>query len=345
MRTISFATTQMNLINCVEYLNTIEGKHYLYVLPDSSRREKQIMNLVNNGSYSQIFDKVHCCHKTGKRLLDSVILAIFLFRIRVLSLFCDYGIVITGNYRNYGARLMFQIQEQKNNNCFFVVCDDGLATKVIESERLIEYKTGKPYVFYPNRIERYLSRINKTKIIPDKIVYFTSYDISAYNQDTIIKNNYNYLKQHLEGFNIDYNLFNTSAMVIGQPLYSKDYILPVKYKEKLQKYADTVEGKIVYYAHPEENENDWKKLMVSERYIYVNNFIPFEIVAAMLPSGCRIASFFSSVLINLSEMNKDLRPECIVFRKEDFSAKANYSSIVSCYDSYRSMNVRFYEFS
>lgn len=345
MKTITFATTQMNLINCVEYLSSIEGKHHLCVLPDSTIREKQIMNLIHNESYSHIFDRVCCCHRTQVRLIDSIILAIFLFRIRILSFFADYDYVVTGNYRNYGARLMYRIQKWRNKNCTFIVCDDGLATKVIESNRLIELETGRPYMFYPSRIERYLSRTNNKGFIPGKIVYFTSYNIAVYNQDIIIKNNYNYLKHHLDCFKVDHSLFNTRALVIGQPLYNKDYISPAIYKEKLLKYADTVDGKIVYYAHPEENENDWNKLKITDRYIYVNNFIPFEIVASMLAAGCRVASFFSSVLINLPKMNKDLRPECIVFRKEELSTKANYSSIQSCYDSYRSMNINFYEFN
>ena len=73
MKTITFATTQMNLINCVEYLSTIKGEHALFLMADSPVRYKQIKTLLKNPAYSTVFNKIYSCPKTKNRIVDFIL--------------------------------------------------------------------------------------------------------------------------------------------------------------------------------------------------------------------------------------------------------------------------------
>ena len=86
------------------------------------------------------------------------------------------------------------------------------------------------------------------------------------------------------------------------------------------------------------------ELGVGDTYIFIDNFLPFEIIASILPRGCRVVSFFSSVLMNLHIMNESLKPECISFSREQLLKQSKYTVLEGCYNCYKSENVKFYEF-
>lgn len=334
----------MNLINCVEYAVTNDSKNTLFIMPDSCIREGQIKELLSNPVYSSVFEKVIFCYKTRYRILNFFGMFLSLLRLRLMSTVFEFNEIITGNYRNYGARLSFTLQRRRHHDCKLIVCDDGLATIMIGNERINEMQSRRPYMFIPNRLEDVLVKRKPQLFIPDQVTFFTSYTFDILNTDSLIKNEYNYLKNHLDCFEVNDVLFRSGALFIGQPLYTKGYVSVEKYRSKLLQYAHTVNERIIYYAHPEENEKQWKTLGISDKYVFVNNILPFEIIAALLPAGCHVASFFSSVLMNLRTMNKDLIPECVVFKQIDLSDKADYVSLIKCYNSYKSENVLFYEF-
>lgn len=146
-------------------------------------------------------------------------------------------------------------------------------------------------------------------------------------------------------FNVNVNQFDCSAIFLGQPLYSKDYITAECYSNKLKQYATTLTDNIVYYSHPEETEEKWAELGVGEHYKYVQNFIPFEIIAALLPKGCRVAGFMSSALMNLNAMNDTLCGECIRLKEDELIDKEPYARLKVTYDYYAANNIKFYEFT
>lgn len=345
MKTITFATTQMNLINCVEFLHNIQGHHTLFILVDSKIRRNQLMNLLNNPVYAKIFNKIVIRPNTNYRLINFFLTCCYLMILRFISKKNNYDAVVTGNYRNYAARLIYKLQKNKVESCKLIVCDDGLATAVIAKERLIELNTGKPYLFIPNRIVKVVNKKRVRGFIPQRITYYTTYNIPLAECDRIIRNNYHYIKNNLDKFNVDKHILECSVVMLGQPLYSKNYIRPEKYSSLMKKYSETIKGTAVYYAHPEESYKVWEKLKMQTRYIYVDNFIPFEIIAAMLPSGCRVVGFMTSVLMNLKEMNDNLRGECILISEEDLINKSVYKSLLLTYQHYRAQNIKFYEFN
>lgn len=344
MKTLTFATTQINFINCVEYLNTINGDNTLFLMADTPARQKQIELLLNNPAYSYVFRKVVKCPMSGIKLIDFSLTICYLLLLRLISKLNNYSFVITGNYKNYGARLAFLLQRKKQSGCELIVCDDGLATSVIAKSRIEELKTNKPFMFCAYKLLLYVHRKDLEFFIPQKITYYTSYNITTVNHDRIIKNEYSYIKTHLSDFNIENDVFNCNAILLGQPLYCKGYVSSECYRNKLFQYYKTVGSRIIYYAHPEENEKLWRELRVGDIYTYVNNFLPFEIIASILPRGCRVASFFSSVLMNLHIMDESLQPECITFSKEQLLNQSNYTALEGCYNCYKSENVKFYKF-
>lgn len=343
MKTITFATTQMNLINCVEFLCRIEGEHTFFFMADTPKRSQQIKNLLNIPAYSNFFHRIIYCPKTNNRILNFLLTLFYLIRIRWISLYAKYDKVITGNYRIYVSRLLYKLQCDKNDKCEYVVCDDGLATSVIAKARIEEINNRNPYIFPPNQLIKFIHRNNINNYIPEKIIFYTIYNLTISGNDIKITNNYQYIKEHLIDFNVDKNTFNCKAIVLGQPLYDKNYISKECYSHKLIQYSKTVQGKIIYYAHPEENLEHWSSLGLEDFY-YVNNFLPFEIIAALLPQGCRVVSFFSSVLMNLKIMNESLIPECIPLTENELLDKSNFVNLKENYICYKKENVRFIEF-
>lgn len=344
MKTISFATTQMNLINCVEYLSTIKGEHALFLMADTRARYQQINSILNNSAYSKVFEKIYRCPITNNRLIDFILYFVYLLRLHIISFFNSYDFVVTGNYKKYAARLLFSRQSNQNENCKLIVCDDGLATTEIAKSRIIEMQNKEPIIFWENRVLKYIHKRDESRLIPDSITFYTTYSFPVGDHDSIIKNKYKFIKTHLSSFNIDEESFNCKSILLGQPLYCKQYTTKDCYINKLVSYSKTVGERIVYYAHPEEKEDIWNELGLNDYYRYINNFLPFEIIAAILPQGCRVASFFSSVLMNLHLMNETLIPECITFNKEQLLDPSKFSALEECYQCFKEENVKFYEF-
>ena len=203
MKTIVFATTQMNLINCVEYLYTINGDNLLVILADSQSRQKQLESFLEKRAYRQMFSKVLYRYVTNNRFINFISTCLFFIKLRYISSNNIFDKIITGNYKSYAPRFIFRLQKQKVSNCQLIVCDDGLATNTIASMRLLEIKTRSPYMFFPNRLERFIYCKRKDQFIPDNICYFTIYNIPLADSDTKLINNYSYVKLNLSEFDVD----------------------------------------------------------------------------------------------------------------------------------------------
>lgn len=342
MSTISFATTQMNLINCVEYVSSKKGSHILFVDSVSSSRKKQMLYLLQTPSYSKIFQKVYCRANSDYRILDFLFTLYYYFELFVLSRIMRFEEIVSGNYLCCGSRLFFAFS---SNNVKYIACDDGTGTIAVAKQRPEEGKMAKPLMYLPNRLLKIIVCHNKMKFIPKTITFFTNYSIESNGKDEIIKHDYCYLKQHLNDFNIDSTILKSNTIVLGEPLYFKNFTTKECYAQKLKQYAETAKSPIVYYAHPEETISKWADLEVQERYKYIDNFLPFEIIAVLLPDKCRIATFISSVLMNIRMINDKLEPECICFKKEEVLPQFSYDNVLMLYKHYASLGVKFYEFN
>ena len=341
MNTITFATTQMNLINCIEYVSTIEGNHCLVVDSASRARKKQMQSLLKIPAYAYVYDKILFRSNRDSRLFDFFNTLIYHIKLFIISKIKHFDLVVSGNYLCFGSRLFCSFLSKSAS---YIACDDGTGTITVAKERVEEVTMKRPMMYIPNRFIKKVITVNPQRFIPNQITFFTNYQIEPNGRDSIIKHNYSYLKEHLSEFNVDTDIFNCETIVLGEPLYFKGFVTRECYVRKLIMYAQTAKVPILYYAHPEETFAKWAVLKLQEQYKYVDNFLPFEIIAALLPDNCRVATFISSVLMNIKVVNSKVIPECISFKKDEVLPPFNYDNVLSLYHHYERIGVKFYEF-
>lgn len=341
MNTITFATTRMNLINCVEYLSTIKSQNILIVDSASCARKKQMKAFLRTPIYARMFEKIIYRNNSNNRFLEAIFTSIYHIKLFILSRVVHVDKIISGNYLCCGSRLLYSYLPKDTK---YIACDDGTGTIEVATQRISEYDTQNPLMYIPNRLLKKIIHRNPTRYIPQSITFFTNYSITPNGKDVVIRHGYTFLKQHLQDFNVDASLFSKNVIVLGEPLYFKNFVTQECYAKKLKLYAGTVEGTVLYYAHPEETKFKWDGLQVHDKYVYVDNFLPFEIIAALLQPNCRVAAFMCSALMNIREVNDQLIPECIRFKRDEVLPKFNYDYAEKLYDNYKSIGVTFYEF-
>lgn len=320
MKTISVVSTQMQLINCVEYLfQTHSDSNILIVTTKSRYRKKQLCEILENKCYSKYFYKIIYLSMTNIRFFDFFHLIIYTLYIRVFCLFKKFDICLLGNYRDFLGRLLYRYLRSDE----LIVVDDGLASLSIEAGRhgeLKEYKS--PYIFIPNRLIRFFCH-NNTRFIPNKVNFFTIYDLKIFGNDLRTSNNYIYLKKISNTFNIPDILRQADAIFVGQPLY-RNYLSKDKYAWYLRQYAKNVHGSIVYYPHPEETYKEWLEMRLNDNYIYVENKFSFELLLSCVKENVNIVSFFSSILSNAKHINQLINLEAVYLSEIDNNQTLSY---------------------
>lgn len=333
--------TQMQLLNAVEYLDLVKGTEaHVYLMAVSERRLKQMEEILELPSYSKVFTKQYKTTFGNNSFINLLKSLVVLFH--MLRLVFQYRVdtCIYGYYVKSFNRLMSRLMLWKSAKAEVVLVDDGNAT--IEHNRLRkqELGSGKPELQYKNRFIKLIMSRNPSNNIPKNLTFFTIYSFEKYEGDRIILNDYSFLKSHLNEFKIPDNVTKADVIFLGEPLYRGIFMTNEVYRGYLKKYAKYI-GKtdIIYYAHPAETEKKWRDNCFDEHYIYVENTVSFEVLMKSLRKGCKVVSFPSSCLSNISVINPDLCPQCIKIEKEELVVPERYVNWVECYSTYSSMGI------
>ena len=318
MKTISVVSTQMQLINCVEYLDKKQSPYnILFITTKSSRRKEQIFEILENQCFGKYFQKIKVLSLTGYRIIDLLLFFLYFVYIKFFCLFYNINICILGNYRDFLGRYLYMNLLSSE----LIVVDDGLATLPIADGRISE-KRKIPFVFYPNRVVQFMYR-NKTSLIPDKITFFTIYDICVTGLDTKIHNTYAYLKAVSDKMDIPISLRQADVIFLGQPLYH-NILSYDRYSWYLQQFSKGIGSNIIYYPHPEEKYENWKTLNCGDHFKYIENKYSIEILLCSLKDTAKVISFFSSAITNVRFINHSLTPESIYLSEIDYNEPLSY---------------------
>lgn len=332
MKTIVMASTQMQLLNCIELC-----KHKgirsatLIVFCYSETRRQQMKEFLDIPEIRENFGKLIWFTAPRNKLLH--VLFHLWFRIFLWLHFktSTYTTCIVGNGFPVQNRLL--MYHAQNSNADIFVTDDGLASVTSYNLRCVEIEKGVAANSITSGSDR-LAYISSRVInyIPRKLNYYTVYDFPANKIDTTIYNEYIFLKSNYHIFNS--NILNASPdiVILGQPLVQKNVIS----KESFNYYIRNVikenpTSKIAYCMHPEENlDEDIFDDEVKNSIVVLKDKFPFEILApaAKLVS---VYSFYSSALINLKCMNLPFFVYAIYIKEIDHNDALLYSRIKDCY--------------
>ena len=340
MKTISIVSSQLQLINCVEYLSGINSMDNNLILCATSRERMEQMNkLLSSECYNNFFVKKYRCSLTGFRLLDFFLQYYILFKIRLISLLSSCDIAICGMYMMATHKQLFRYIKVRNPETKFVVVDDGTATLQIVNERKKELSGDIPKMFTGNRFLTSYFRKNISCYITHSLCFYSVYDLDLSLCDTYSFNSYFFIKNNIKNINININseILDCDILILGQPMYKLGYVSLVTYI----KYIKTLSAmyrdkKIVYYSHPFEHICPWDindKEM--SNVFFVKNDISIELLSLLLGErDICIYGFTSSALYNMKETNKGLNVKSIWLDEKDVNDKEVFRTFQICYQEF-----------
>lgn len=344
--TISIVSTGLQLINCVEYVKTQEeSDNLLIVYSFSKRRMKQIKELIDNKTYNSVFRKVIYLREISNRYLNVFNVIFIIVRLYLICL-RKVKCCIAGNYLIASHR--FLIARYYKRDVKVVLVDDGLTTTEVAKWRPIELKEGVVHMFNGSFTTRLFYLPVRMSCVPKNVQYFTVYDVNVSSiGDEYIRCDYKYLKAHINNFEINPEVFLGDCFFIGQPLY-KDIISKQSYCLYLNKFAKLTDKKhLLYIPHPAEDRFEQDVLpFLDNKYIVVKTSLPFEILASIIKPGASVLTFYSSVIVNLLEMRKDLDLSAIYLTEIDsFQGPLSpiWMGIKDSYSYFEEKNIRIHK--
>lgn len=345
MTTLSIVTSQMNFINCVEYISKINGYHVLAVATTSTIRNKQLKSIIEKTVFKNIFNKIIYRNNSNIKILDMIYQFVFLFKLFALVSRQTIDECVLGFYKCCDGRFAYLWSSNYNSKCKLVACDDGTGTLLTVQERQKEILNNNPFIFYGNRVLKWYINTKRKRFIPSSIHYFTIYKIAVASVDTISWNTYSFIKSNLDAFEIPKNILSRRLLFLGEPLYNGGFLKEGVYPHYIQLLSQQYDGaRILYYAHPEERISDWKRLGLNCCDFVVNS-LPFEIIAALLPEGCIVVSYISSVMTNLHLFNDKLIGFCLCIDKNDLEESLQYDIWYKTLQSFESVGVKLVKFN
>lgn len=312
VRSVSIASTQMQLLNCIEAIFKYGyDNNDLIIWAYSKNRERQLLNLLEKLDCGRLFRKVtvYTRHNTGGfRTYISILSEKSFFKRYDVS---GYNVFISGNYKLIQEKFFLRRVIRANNNVSIIVVDDGLATRETSNLRVREVTTGK-MVFDETSISYklfYLSGYLFKWKAPDTIEYFTSYSkLTISCSDTAVLNNNDFIKQN--GISNKFSFENDSTIIfLGQPLVQlnilsaevySNYIETFIYKELDGDYAN-----LLYIPHPAENVDESLSLELKTKLNIQAVELPVELFLLSIPQGVEkyIVGFYTSALVNIQQLS------------------------------------------
>lgn len=339
MKVISIVSTQLQLINCAEYMHSTGCKEsILFIAAKSQKRERQILEIRDKDCYKSLFSKVYSYSLYSNRLFNFILSFVHIFRLFVFCLLHNYDTCILGNYKEFIGRYLVK----KNAKANVIVVDDGLATLAIERGRQEELETRVPFMFIANRVLQKF--VEKGSYVPNCIHFYSIFSLKVWGADSYERNKYNYLKKFSSSLNIPQSLLTADIVFLGQPLYFKNFLSEECYSSYLRIYAKEHGTPILYYAHPEESKVKWSELKCGDLYIYTDNVISFEVFASLLKDSTKVVSFYTSALTTIRQINPSIQPEAIYINEIKNSKRELCQNIEKCYGMFRQNGINVIEY-
>jgi Fe-S-cluster formation regulator IscX/YfhJ len=205
-----------------------------------------------------------------------------------------------GNYRRDYDCHMRHIANRLRFNRLFVL-DVGTDILRVNMDRKCDYMSASTPIkaTSQNVLKRIKAGIKRAMLDWDThgvsaLTFFTSYDLMPYGQDSVVRNEYAYLKSVVADA-----IATNEVLFVGQPLVDQGYITSETFRASISRIRDFFDGKVlIYIPHPRESEAQLE--VIRTLGLVIKRFsAPFE--HAVTFSGRRphcIAAFFSSALEN-----------------------------------------------
>ncbi len=308
----------------LQLLNIIEIRHHfgfkgniLIVLVTGLFRQDYINNLINEKEWDSVhyikFKHINKGYDFGLRRPQNIYercLEIystfdqFKKRRRLDKLARSIGFaenIILGNYREGAHDSMRHFANKLNHNHLYLV-DDGTDIILINDDRKKGYSNIKKDIESKSWLKRFKTRIHNKYIDwnnkgENKLTFFTCYGLMVKTGDSLIKNEYRYLRS------LSSNSPPADEVIfLGQCLIDDGYITKEDYFSYIRSIKDyfTIE-KFVYIPHPRESSR-YIELVKRELMIEIRKLdVPIEYEMTIRGNRPRyLASFFCSALENCS---------------------------------------------
>lgn len=342
MKSLSFVSTQMQLINCIEYIteNGIEENEIVFFAA-SQNRIRQILNVYNLSCNKCIFQSSHSFVFNGRYVYDVIVSLFLLMRVWWWTKTKKIDVCILGNYKIcYGRFFWYKKSKVKR-----VVVDDGLGTPIWYKIRYQRGYKGISDLFYNNRFVRWLLKSREDKMFPDSVLFYSIYLNPLNKKDIAVLNRYNYLKKHHSQYPNSEIFRDANAVFLGQPFHTKNIVTYKRYNEYLRKASKLLGNHVIYYPHPEETSNEWMEDDIKQIYQYVPNTLSFEIYALGMKAGGIVASFQTSAQPILQKMCPDIRLMAVYVNEIDNIHTPYYEEMVDTYKYMEKIGIQVIRFS
>ena len=336
----------------LQLLNAVEAKHYfglsdddcILIIMGDRKSYPQMMNLAK---VDQQWKNVILLNRVNllfgdpwlntivdysdvksqrETLLRSSFYTIWRFN-RLAKHICNVDNIFFGDHKSEHLRHFINSVEHKRT----VLLDDGTAT--VDDALKRQENKNNPYVL---KLRKKIKLASKRLFQglkdqqPEKIYFFTVYDIKAGGEDEVIRNNFTYLRSKNSTSSMSGDVY-----FVGTPLSEVGIMKESDYFNQLVKVKEYFKGReFIYIAHRREDKG---KLNRIRENLDINIKIfeyPLEYQIAMIgPAPEIMAAFVTSVLENMRMIMGD-KLQIISFKLIDGSY-ADKQTIDAVYDYYR----------
>ena len=342
---IAIVSTQMQLVNCIEYFMKLDRRDVdlsLLICAGSALRKKLMNDILSIPIYQGVFNHIDYVFY-GE---DKVSIVVSKYKMKRFFSHKKYDTIIIGNYLSIYHRYCQFICWKQNPQIKFVLVDDGTATSEVVILRNKEKELNKlQHFLFSKFIEFvYLGLTPSFKyFVPQSVLFFSVFDKLRFHKDDSFRRcDYAFLRNtysSCEG-EIDYG---ESIIIAGQPLVKEGIISQLRYNQILDycisHYLRGDNTKIYYIPHPVEDVNDSLTTGLLTKVHVMKLNVPFEMWAI---GRCikQIVGFSSSVFVNLHYMCPDIELICF-YPSEIRETKGLYlQDHRNTYSSFADMGIR-----
>lgn len=300
--TISTPSQMMNALEFISYYKIQNENNIVVVSSASDAFYLQILKI--GAGFNLISHKVFTAKHSIIKQAAYNKMPLKLWRLRVSKLNIkqiidseSFDRLVLGNYANFISQYCTQLLKVPT----FVLDDgNGSILRAVKREREINEKT--PFFEFNRKknglwLVKLVMGFYKYKI-PQQLIFFSSYTFSLVAEDTIVHNNYSYLKSLFRGQQLDHEL----VYFIGSPISEVGYITEEAELEMIiNTLASYNKSKMVYISHRLDSKYKLNELKKSVEVLSYDLPIEFALTQNIdLPSN--IGGFFTSALFNLAEV-------------------------------------------
>ncbi|MDH5765752.1 MAG: alpha-2,8-polysialyltransferase family protein [Gammaproteobacteria bacterium] len=312
MNNVFLVKSPLQLINALEakcYFNLKDNNCILIIMGDR-KSYPQMLNLAKmsqqwhrvilmnniNILFGNPLDKSLSWHSDAIENSGSILRSSFfnILRLnRIAKYITDVDCIFFGDYST--EYMLHFVNIVPHNKTFLL--DDGVGTVSIANRRMnMSGLQARQRLIKKIRITAKKLFLGLKNNVPDKIYYFTAYDIELNGKDELINNKYRYLKNMSQSLGV-----TDSIYFIGSPLSEVGIMSEKSYLEQLLMVKEFFKDfEVVYVAHRREAKEKLDKIKLNLNIDICHFEYPIEYQIAIVgPKPKIISSFITSALENL----------------------------------------------